>query len=168
MGCHSGIGVTVDQTFAFARKVPGKEGFRHQDIRGILDVPQVGHSEPETLVYFRRTGAGDELRENREVLDRFFPGGKLNEAEVLRAAPGGDRDLAYLVAPSRERALLLSKAYLVLVRSQRFDLGRDALPAPAAHVHARIENESTGLGQTQRVYHDGRMQLDWNWRRPSQ
>jgi hypothetical protein len=165
MGCHSGIGVTVDQTFAFARKVPGREGFRHQDIRGIADVPQVGHHEPETLVYFRRTGAGDELRENREILDRFFPGGVLNETEVLRAAPGGDRDIVHLVAPSRERALLLDKAYLALVRSQRFDLGRDALPAPAAHVHARIDNGSTGLEESRRVYPDGRMQLDWGWRR---
>jgi hypothetical protein len=25
MGCHSNIGVTVDQTFSFPRKVPGKE-----------------------------------------------------------------------------------------------------------------------------------------------
>jgi hypothetical protein len=167
MGCHSGIGVTVDQTFAFPRKVPGKEGFRHQDVRGIADVPQVGHNEPETLVYFRRTGAGDELRENREILDRFFPGGKLDEAAVLRAAPGGDQDLAYLVAPSRERAIRLDKAYRALVRSQRFDLGRDALEAPATHVHERIENDSTGLEQSKRVYHDGRMQLDWGWRRPA-
>jgi hypothetical protein len=165
MGCHSGIGVTVDQTFAFPRKVPGKDGFRHQDLRGIPDVPQAGHNEPETLVYFRRNGAGDELRENREILDRFFPGGTLAGAEVLRAAPGGDRDLAFLVAPSRERAILLNKAYRALVRSQRFDLGRDALTEPAANVHAGIENESTGLGQTKQVFHDGRMQLDWGWKR---
>ena len=43
---------------------------------------------------------------NDELAARFFPGGVLAEAEVRRAAKGGDRDLAWLLAPSRARARL--------------------------------------------------------------
>lgn len=161
MGCHSGVGVTVDHTFAFPRKVPGAAGFRLQDVRGIPDVPQAGHADPETLVYFRRARGGDDFRGNTELLARFFPDGKLDEAEVRRAAPGGDRDLGHLIVPSRGRALLLDKAYRALVRQQRFDRGRDALPEPALNVHAKIEEASTGLAARRRVYDDGRLQLDW-------
>ncbi len=161
MGCHSTISVTVDQTFAFARKVPGAPGWAYQDIAGIPDVPQLGHSEPETLTYFRRVGGGDEFRANAEVLARFFPGGELDEAEVRRAAPGGDKDLRHLVAPSTERALLLNKAAMVRARLQGYARGRDAVIAPLANVHAAIEEESTGLKEAGKVYLDGRLRLDW-------
>ncbi|HVK63721.1 MAG TPA: hypothetical protein VM694_04575 [Polyangium sp.] len=161
MGCHSGLGVTVDQTFALARKVPGREGWRVQDLRGMPDVPEFGHAEPEVLTYLRRVGGGDELRANDEMLVRFFPGGILAESELRRAAPGGDRDLAFLLLPSRERALALDKAYRTIVRGQRFDLGRDALLQPAVNVHRAIENGSTDLGKANRIYTDGRLRLDW-------
>nr|WP_153821811.1 hypothetical protein [Polyangium spumosum] len=161
MGCHSSLGVTVDQTFAFARKVPGSDGFRVQDLRGMPDVPELGHAEPEVLTYLRRVGGGDELRANEEMLARFFPGGVLAESEVQRAAPGGDRDLAFLLLPSRERALALDKAYRVIVRAQTFDRGRDALVRPAANVHRTIRNGSTALGAAGRIYTDGRLRLEW-------
>jgi hypothetical protein len=161
MGCHSTIGVTVDHTFALARKVPGAEGWRHQVLDGIPDVPQAGHAEPETLTYFRRVGGGDEFRANGEILARFFPGGALDEAEVRRAAPGGDRDLRFLVAPSRERALLLTKAYMALVREQTFRLGRDTMIAPPGNVFPKVENGDTELGVAGRVFLDGRLWLDW-------
>ncbi len=161
MGCHSNLGVTVDQTFSFARKVPGQEGWRVQDIRGMPDVPQLGHSEPEVLEYLRRVGAGDELRGNDEMLARFFPAGGLAEMEVRRAAPGGEKDLAFLLLPSRGRALALDKAYRVLVQGQRFDLGRDAVVNPAKNVHRQITNGSTELAKGNRTYRDGRLRLDW-------
>lgn len=109
MGCHDGIGVTVDQTFSFPRTLPGAEGWRYQDLRGIPDAPQVGHRDGEILTYFRRVGAGDELRANTELFARYFPGGRLDEAAVLRAA-----DLAELLTPSRARAraLALDTAYI--------------------------------------------------------
>lgn len=162
MGCHSTVGVTMDQTFAFPRKLPGAAGWRYQDVRGIPDVPQLGHTEPEILTYFRRVGGGDEFRANGEILDRFFPGGVLDEDAVRRAAPGGDRDIAYLIAPSRERALELDKAYRALVREQRFDLGRDAVLRPTANVHREIVNGSTGLDQAGRVFTDGQLRLEWS------
>lgn len=161
MGCHNGIGVTVDQSFSFPRKLPGARGWRYQDLRGIADAPLAGHAEPEYLTYMRRVGGGDELRANTEVLGRFFPGGALAEAEVRRAAPGGDRDLAWLLAPSRARALALDKAYWLIVQEQSFVRGRDAALAPAANVHREIGAKETELAAAGELFLDGRLQLAW-------
>ncbi|NPD26656.1 hypothetical protein [Corallococcus exiguus] len=161
MGCHTNLGVTVDQTFSFPRKVPGSEGWRTQDLRGLLDVPQAGHTAPETVTYLERVQGGDEFRANEELLARFFPNGVLDLPAVSRAAPKGDRDLAWLVTPSRERALQLNKAYQALVREQAFALGRDTLLAPPANVHSAVENGSTELEATGRLYTDGRLHLTW-------
>ncbi|MCE7989584.1 MAG: hypothetical protein DYG89_51195 [Caldilinea sp. CFX5] len=130
MGCHSAVGVTVDQTFTLARKVPGADGWGHQDLAGIPDVPQLGHDQPEILTYFERVTGGDEFRANDEILARFFPGGVLARETVLRAAPGGDQDIRFLIAPSREGATVLNKAYMALVKEQRFEFGRDAVIKP--------------------------------------
>ncbi|MBL8718267.1 MAG: hypothetical protein JNL79_19965 [Myxococcales bacterium] len=161
MGCHGSLGVTVDATFSFARKVPGADGYRWQDLGGMKDAPMRGHADPEILTWLRRLGAGDELGGNDELAARFFPGGVLAEAEVRRAAKGGDRDLAWLLAPSRARALALDKAYLRLVRAQRFELGRDALLGKPPRLLARIESEETGLVAAKAVHLDARLVLDW-------
>lgn len=161
MGCHDGLGVTVDQTFSFPRKLPGARGWRYQDLRGTADVPLVGHDEPEYLTYMRRVGGGDELRANAEMLARFFPGGELDAAAVRRAAPGGDRDLAWLLAPSRDRALALDKAYWLIVQEQSFTRGRDATIAPAERVHPRIGDTATELAAAGAVHLDGRLHLAW-------
>lgn len=161
MGCHDGIGVTVDQTFSLPRKLPGARGWRYQDLAGVPDAPLAGQVEPEYLTYMRRVGAGDELRANDEMLARFFPGGELDEAAVRRAAPGGDRDLAWLLAPSRGRALALDKAYWLIVREQSFALGRDATIAPAANVHARIGESEAELAAARTPHLDGGLRLAW-------
>ncbi|MFP2930322.1 hypothetical protein ACLESO_35025 [Pyxidicoccus sp. 3LG] len=161
MGCHTNLGVTVDQTFAFPRKVPGREGWRPQDLRGIPDVPQAGHAKPEVLTYFERVKGGDEFRANEELLSRFFPEGKVDEAAVRRAARGGDRDMAWLVTPSRERALDLGRAYMALVREQGFTKGRDTLLAPPRNVLPQVENGSTGLEDAGLIFEDGRLHLTW-------
>jgi hypothetical protein len=162
MGCHSNLGVTADQSFSFPRKVPGAAGWGHQTVAGIPDVPQAGHNEPEILTYFRRVGGGDELRANDEILDRFFPGGSLDEAGARRAAPEGDQDIRWLIVPSRERALALNKAYRALVMEQSFERGRDAVATPAVRVHQSIVNGSTDLAETGQVFPDGRIWLDWS------
>jgi hypothetical protein len=161
MGCHGGIGVTVDGTFTLPRKVPGADGWRHQDLRGIPDVPQAGHALPEILTYLERVQGADELRANREAIDRFFPGGQLDRPQVLRAARGGDRDIAFLLTPTRQRAVLLTKAYMPLVREQSFTQGRDALLSRPENVHPEIQNGSTELGKTGKVFRDGRLWLSW-------
>lgn len=162
MGCHSTIGITVDQSFAFPRKVPGAQGWGYQSLAGIQDVPQTGHDTPETLEYFQRVRGADEFRANDEALMRFFVDGEVNEAEVRRAAPGGDRDILHLVAPSRARAIALDKAYMALVADQDFELGRDPVPEPATQVFERIEgNGTTALGEAGLLFDDGRIWLDW-------
>jgi hypothetical protein len=161
MGCHGTIGVTADQTFGFPRKLPGRPGWGYQDLRGIKDVPQAGHVAPEVLTYFRRVGAGDEFRANEEILNRFFPEGVLDEEQVLRAAPQGDQDLAWLLAPSRQRALRLNAAYMTLVRHQSFAQGRDTLLTPPVRVHKVIDNVDTGLESGMGVFKDGDLLLSW-------
>ncbi len=157
MGCHTGIGVTVDQSFALPRKVPGAAGWGPQSLAGIRDVPQAGSTEPEILRYFRRVGAGDEFRANTEILERFFPGGKLDAAKVRRA-----RDLRDLILPSRARALALDKAYMLIVREQSYVHGRDAVLAPAQNVHRQLDNTDTALKASDCLYKDGRLWLDWD------
>ena len=166
MGCHTGIGVTVDQTFALPRKVPGAAGWGYQDLAGIQDVPQAGSAagpkEPEILRYFRRVGGGDEFRANDEILQRFFPKGRLDVAKVRRAAPGGPADIRELLLPSRQRALALDKAYLQIVREQSYVHGRDAVLQPAQNVHDHLDNTDTALKASAHVYQDGRLWLDWD------
>ncbi|MEO0604917.1 MAG: hypothetical protein AAF211_26025, partial [Myxococcota bacterium] len=165
MGCHGAVGVGVDGTFTMPRKLPGTEGWRVQDIRGIQDAPQRGHAKPEYLTYFERNRGADELRANDEMLERFFTVQDglhvVNEAEVRRAAEGGDKDLAWLLAPSRTRALDLAKAYRVIVQDQDFVHGRDATVTPPENVHPTITNGSTENGATGLFFEDGKLALDW-------
>jgi hypothetical protein len=164
MGCHGHLGVTIDQTFSFARKVPGTGGWRHQDLRGLKDRPQVGHTISELETYVARVRAGDEMRTNDELIARFAPGGVPNN-QIQRAAQ--DKDLAWALTPSRSRALALDKAYLAIVREQSFAMGRDAVLAPATRVHRKITEEDTGLRNegaepSARVHRDGRLHLVWH------
>lgn len=161
MGCHGTIGVTADQSFSLPRKLPGSAGWQAQSLIGQKDVPQWGHAQPEVLTYLQRVGGGDEFRANQEMLQRFFRGGQADAALVLQASSSGPQDLAWLLNPSAERALALNRAYMRLVRAQRFDLGRDAVLRPATNVHRRIENGSTGFSEAQ-VYRDGSIWLQWD------
>jgi hypothetical protein len=161
LGCHGALGVTVDHSFAFPRKVPGADGWRPQDLRGLHDRPQLGHARPELATYFARVGGGDETRANDELLARFFPAGQLDDAALASAAVDGPRDLAWLLAPSRARALALDKAYLAVVREQSFTRGRDAVLRPATRVHVRVDDEDTGLGASGRTHRDARLLLAW-------
>lgn len=161
MGCHGGLGITADSSFGFPRKAPGEKGWGWQTLEGLRDVPMAGHTEPEVLTWFSRAGGGDAFRSNDEVLARFFPGGVLDRKSVLRAAPGGDRDLRWLIAPSRERALALNKAYWALVREQDYIHGREPFLRPPEKLHRHIDAADTGLRAGERVYSDGRIWLDW-------
>lgn len=161
MGCHGGIGITVDSSFGLPRKLPGAAGWAQQALDGLQDVPQAGHKEPEVLTYFRRVGGGDEFRANTEVLEKFFPDGVLDEATVRRAAVGGPDDLRLLLLPSAERADALNKAYWRLVRGQRYKQGRMPVLAPASKVFEHIDNGDTELRARHRIYSDGRLWLDW-------
>jgi hypothetical protein len=163
MGCHESIGVTVDQTFAFPRKLPGLAGWRNQTLQGQHDAPQAGQSKPEYLTYMLRAGGADEFRSNAEMNSRFFMKGAVNEKEVLRAAKDGDRDLAWLVAPSPSRATALNRSYMQLVKMQKFELGRDGVMQPPETVYQTVPdpNKPEDRAPVPTVYKDGRLWLDW-------
>jgi len=138
MGCHTTIGASIDQTFSFARKITGKAGWGYQDLRGMEDAP--GATEGSYIDYFRRVGAGDEFRENTEMLEKWFDEqGDLREDKVRSA------DVYELIAPSAERALELNKAYLLIVKNQTFVYGREATVAPVSNVYQEVVSGSEPL-----------------------
>jgi hypothetical protein len=147
IGCHSGLGATEDSTFSFGRKLPASEfqaGWFHWTQRGLEGVrePVRADGQGEYTYYLEHNGAGDELRANTEVLERFFtPEGTLRPeaTQALRA------DIAPLLLPSPARALQLDKAYRLIVREQSFTRGRDATVEPASNVHRELPAEDKAL-----------------------
>jgi len=119
IGCHQGLGITVDSTFAFARKVPGRDGWRAQDLRGLIDRPEVGHTRGEIATYRERAGE----------------------------PPPPDGDLATILLPPRATALALDKAYLTIVREQSFARGREARVTPS-DAHRRLAPATAAADRT--------------------
>ncbi len=155
MGCHTSIGATIDQTFAFPRKVTGARGWGYIDLHGMEDAPLRGDTRPEILQYFERVGGGDEFRENKELLERFFP----DNNEVLTDKVRG-RDVYELITPSRERALALNKAYLTIVREQSYVRGRDANLEPMRNVYREVDPETSPTLPDDKIF-KGEIRLDW-------
>ena len=58
------------------------------------------------------------------------------------------RDISTLLVPSPGRALRLDRAYLGLVKAQRFERGRDVVVGAAPQVKARLDQDGeTGIGE---------------------
>lgn len=146
MGCHANLGVTVDSSFSFIRKVPGAEGWRVQNVLGISDVPQWGHSKPETIEYIERSGALDEFRTNKPTADQMQ-----NSSAML----------ADWILPTPEKALQMNKAYKILVERQNFERGRNIFLEVPQNILKTIEAEKTGLKENQKMFFDGVLWLDW-------
>ena len=155
MGCHTSVGATIDKTFSFPRKVDGAAGWGYIDLRGMPDAPNRGETKGEFATYFERAG-GSEFRNNEEIAARFFRADGSVDRERVAAA----RDVYDLIAPSRERALLLNKAYRVIVADQDYIHGRDATVKPPANVYERIDNATTPTLPAEFV-HDWDIRLDW-------
>lgn len=155
MGCHTTIGTTIDQTFAFPRKVTGAAGWGYIDLKGMTDAPNVGSLEGEILSYLKIAGGGNEFRENDEIIDKWFNSdGSVNEAKVLAA------DVYELITPSPERALTVNKAYMSIVQDQDFIYGRDASVTPAVNVYEAIDPLAAPvLPEAHRYEWD--IRLDW-------
>ncbi|MGV6807054.1 MAG: hypothetical protein ACWA5K_04030, partial [bacterium] len=103
MGCHGSIGSTLDQTFAFPRKLLGKSGWGYINLKGMSDAPNLGETQGEIHTYLQRVGGGDEFRQNQEMLQRWFDSEGNVDASKLAA-----KDVYQLITPSRERALALN------------------------------------------------------------
>lgn len=158
MGCHASIGATVDSTFAFVRKVTGTSGWGYIDLHGMPDAPLVGEDVGEILQYFRRVGGGDEFRENKELIERFFREGRTVNADKVRSM-----DVYGLINPSRSRALALNKAYWTIVREQSFIRGRDANLAPMENVYRQVAPDTAPTLPKSKQF-DSDIRLDWSMR----
>jgi len=153
MGCHSTVGTTIDQTFAFPRKITGAKGWGYINLKNMVDVPNYGETKGEILTYLKRAGGGSEFRSNTEMWQRWFnPDGSLKEDEINAA------DVYALITPSRERALTLNKAYKVIVDEQSFIYGRDAIVAPPGNVYDNVPIENPPLTEDNRYQWDIRLQ----------
>ncbi len=154
-GCHKTIGTTIDQVFSFARKLDGAPGWGYLDLNVQQDVPVRGETQGEYLTYLSRVGGGDEFRQNREMLQRWFrPDGSL-DADKVRAAP----HLGALILPSAQRARDLNKAYRLIVQEQSYLYGRDAVLTPARNVYRQVDPDAVPLPTTHHHRYD--LRLDW-------
>jgi hypothetical protein len=155
-GCHKTIGSTFDQTFSFARKLEGKQGWGYIDLTKITDAPNLGQEEGEFLIYMDRVNGGDEFRQNTEMKQRWFNVDGSIDKEKIKSV-----DSIYeLIMPSAKRALQLNKAYKTIVDSQSYIFGRDANIKPNSNVLSSIENDQAPLRETHRYQWD--MRLDWH------
>jgi len=150
IGCHSGIGAIEDSTFVFARKFGAgakQMGWYHwtqseTGFKGIRE-PRLPDGRYEYTLYLEQNGAGDEFRSNDEVREKYFDAnGSLVTAEIEALHD----DISRLILPSAERALLLDKAYRVIVKEQSYIYGRDAHVTPALNVYREVEpDQPTGI-----------------------
>jgi hypothetical protein len=158
MGCHTGAGISVDQSFALPRKQPAAAGWGLQSLQGQFDIPQQGHAQGDVVEYLQRVGGGDDYRANREMLERFFRDGRL-DLDAAEAAQA--QGLQALLLPSRGRALALDKAYRSLVREQSFQRGRDAVLSPISGAHLSVEQGDPAPAAADTRYEDARPWLAW-------
>ncbi|WDE08081.1 hypothetical protein SG34_000130 [Thalassomonas viridans] len=155
-GCHKTIGATIDQTFSFPRKVEGARGWGYINLAKQQDVPNIGEQQGEFLTYMQRAGGGDEFRQNREMLQRWFDNdGRVNEEKVKGAG-----NLYQLITPSPRRALDLNKAYYTLMKEQSYIFGRDAMLSGADNVLEQVDESQAPLAPEHRYQWD--LRLNWH------
>ena len=155
-GCHKSVGATFDQTFSFPRKVDGLAGWGYINLKDQHDAPNIGEKQGEFLTYMQRVGGGDEFRQNREMLSRWFKqDGTVDQDKVAQASNVYD-----LITPSPRRALDLNKAYLTIVKEQSYLFGRDATLTEASNVLQQIDDSVEPLEADFRYQWD--MRLDWH------
>ncbi len=154
-GCHRSVGSTIDQTFSFARKVEGKNGWGYLNLKSIKDVPNVNERQGEFLTYLERVKGGDEFRQNQEMLARWFNSdGTVNKAKVESV-----ENIHQLITPSKQRALKLNKAYKTIVGEQSFLFGRDATLVEARNVLEEVDESAVPINAEQRYVYD--LRLNW-------
>lgn len=137
MGCHTSIGATIDQTFAFPRKLDGAQGWGYINLENMKDAPNWGKMDGEILHYLRTVGGGDEFRANTEMLDKWFNADGTVRTEKVQAA-----NVYELITPSAERALELNKAYMTIVHEQDFIHGRDANFGAIQNVYEEVDGQT--------------------------
>lgn len=178
MGCHSNLGALADSTFVFQRKFEKgthKDGWYHWSEKGFENIADLllPNGEGEYERYLKNNNAGDEFRDNEEVMEKFFVKGweedeeniqkdllaKLENPDVVLkqhwklksdALQKLKNDISYLLLPSPKRALNLNKAYKVIVDEQSYIYGRDAHIKPVQNVHKNVyDGQMTQLEKIQ-------------------
>lgn len=144
IGCHGGVGATVDSTFSFARKVAGDAGWYGWGARGFTGIaePVRADGRGEYRVYLEQVGGGDDYRSNAEVRRLAFAADGSVLPDVARRFA---KDISALVVPSPDRALALDRSYLALVRAQSFVRGRDAFVGTPELEVRLVQDASTGV-----------------------
>jgi hypothetical protein len=141
MGCHSNLGATTDNIFSFSRKLSARgayhRGWYHWTQKDLKNTPEPLRSDGKTeyTYYLKNNRAGDEFRENNEIINRFFDQfGTLISDEIEKS----HRDITHLIFPSKNRALMLDKAYRHIVEEQSFIDGRDTIITPPHNLHHSV------------------------------
>ena len=155
-GCHKSVGSIIDETFSFPRKVAGVNGWGYINLKEITDVPNIGEDKGEILTYLGRVGGGDEFRQNKEMIKRWFNAdGSVNTEKVL-----AQQSVYDLITPSKRRALNMNKAYKTIVEEQGFIYGRDATLVEADNVLSEVNEEQAPLHPEH--IHSWDIRLDWS------
>lgn len=148
MGCHNTVGSSIDKTYSFPRKIDGAAGWGYINLRGMPDAPTMNEQQGEILTYLERVGGGTEFRNNPEMAARWYhTDGSVNYAAIAAA-----RDVYELITPSPARALLLNKAYKLIVEDQDFIYGRDATVSPLANVYEYVDNTTAPTLPPDKIY----------------
>ncbi|TPV96963.1 MAG: hypothetical protein B7733_02120 [Myxococcales bacterium FL481] len=149
VGCHGGVGATVDASYSFERKLDAAADgtdWRHWSQIGFEGMPDRARADGtfEYARYLEEVGGGDDYRGNTEVQERFF-----DETGALRpeAVKQLRKEVASLIVPSGPRALALNRAYRQIVADQSYIRGRDTLVAtPVTNIHQKLKSDtSTGV-----------------------
>jgi len=167
MGCHNNIGAIADSTFVFQRKLEHsdfRKGWYHwtqKGLKGISDM-LLKNGDTEYVQYLKINNAGDEFRQNKELIEKFFIKDwekdkqniekdlllklenpetylkqywKVKKEEVKKVK----KDISHLILPSPKRAMELNKSYKIIVEEQSYIYGRDPHIKPLINVHKEIQ-----------------------------
>jgi len=141
IGCHSGVGVITDSTYAFPRKLNNyKYGWYHWSEKYLKNVPEFQYINKtyEYSNYLKLNNSGNEFRTNEEVIKKFFNSDGSIKQEAIEKL---HKDVSYLLYPSYKRAIMLNKAYKALVETQTFIDGKVAHIKPLKNVYKEVPPE---------------------------
>jgi len=141
MGCHSGIGVITDSTFAFPRKLDNnfQIGWYYTTQKDLKNIPENRYNDGtyELSHYLQLNPYADEFRENKEAYAKFhLQNGDLNQTMLTKL----HNDVSLLLYPSHRRALDLDKAYKALVEIQQFYNGKAGHIKPMQNVYKELHD----------------------------
>lgn len=144
IGCHGGMGINADSTFAFARKLDAssfQRGWFHWSQKGLegINEPKVEIQKAglqyEYSFYLMYNRGADAFRSNQEAAGKF-----LDDQGFLRGEMAAllHDDISLLLLPSADRGMQLNKRYKLIVEDQSFMSGRRPLLASKDIVYDKL------------------------------